>query len=152
VKGTGKDLLTRKGIFERNDVPVRELEGLTQHKGFLSVPFDTRHHYQRERAKVPRRRIENGQKTGYFLDQQDNRRAIQHIVNGPTCSAPSPIPVPSRSMLRTTAPNRCWASTSPQNAVDAGKPQCRASMVTTAFVKFEHANAFDVLKAWAKDG
>ena len=28
-----------KGIYERNDVPVRELEGLTQQKGFLSAPF-----------------------------------------------------------------------------------------------------------------
>ncbi|HUP13113.1 MAG TPA: hypothetical protein VM187_12890, partial [Niastella sp.] len=31
-----------KGIYERNDVPVRELEGLTQQKGFLSAPFDTK--------------------------------------------------------------------------------------------------------------
>src|SRR5215831_4119906 len=30
-----------KGIYERNDVPVRELEGLPQQKGFLSAPFDT---------------------------------------------------------------------------------------------------------------
>ena len=30
-----------RGIYERNDVPVRELEGLPQHKGFLSAPFDT---------------------------------------------------------------------------------------------------------------
>src|SRR5690606_10910508 len=31
-----------KGIYERNDVPVRELEGLPQQKGFLSAPFDTK--------------------------------------------------------------------------------------------------------------
>lgn len=70
-----------KGIYERNDVPVRELEGLPQQKGFLTAPFDTdivinenglRFHVD----------IVNGQKTGYFLDQQDNRRAIQHIVKG----------------------------------------------------------------------
>ena len=34
-----------KGIYERNDVPVRELEGLSQQKGFLSEPFDTRIDY-----------------------------------------------------------------------------------------------------------
>ncbi|RPE09804.1 class I SAM-dependent rRNA methyltransferase [Chitinophaga lutea] len=70
-----------KGIYERNDVPVRELEGLPQQKGFLSAPFDTNIilHENGLRFHVD---IENGQKTGYFLDQQDNRRAIQHIVKG----------------------------------------------------------------------
>ena len=33
-------LFTPKGIYERNDVPVRELEGMEQQKGFLSEPFD----------------------------------------------------------------------------------------------------------------
>ena len=68
-----------KGIYERNDVPVRELEGLSQQKGFLSAPFDTNIVINENglRFHVD---IENGQKTGYFLDQQDNRRAIRHIV------------------------------------------------------------------------
>lgn len=34
-------LFSPKGIYERNDVPVRELEGMSQQKGFLSTPFDT---------------------------------------------------------------------------------------------------------------
>jgi 23S rRNA (cytosine1962-C5)-methyltransferase len=69
------------GIYERNDVPVRELEGLPQKKGFLSEPFDTNIiiHENGLQFYVD---IENGQKTGYFLDQQDNRKAIQHIVRG----------------------------------------------------------------------
>src|SRR5690606_18460433 len=36
-----ENIFNPKGIFERNDVPVRELEGLPQQKGFLSAPFDT---------------------------------------------------------------------------------------------------------------
>ncbi|HWJ91694.1 MAG TPA: hypothetical protein VNR87_11320, partial [Flavisolibacter sp.] len=36
-----KTVFNPKGIFERNDVPVRELEGLPQQKGFLSEAFDT---------------------------------------------------------------------------------------------------------------
>ena len=40
VAALGK-IFSPKGIYERNDVPVRELEGLEQHKGFLSEPFDT---------------------------------------------------------------------------------------------------------------
>src|SRR5579872_4648915 len=56
-----------KGIYERNDVPVRELEGLPQQKGFLSAPFDTRI-LIRENGLQMQVDLENGQKTGYFLD------------------------------------------------------------------------------------
>src|SRR5688500_11515099 len=74
-----KQVFQPKGIYERNDVPVRELEGLPQQKGFLSAPFDTRIVINENGLKF-HVDIENGQKTGYFLDQRDNRRAIQHIV------------------------------------------------------------------------
>src|SRR6188472_2648099 len=70
-----------KGIYERNDVPVRELEGLPQQKGFLSEPFDPKIIITENGLKF-HVDIENGQKTGYFLDQQDNRRAIQQVVKG----------------------------------------------------------------------
>ena len=68
-------IFTPKGIYERNYVPVRELEGLPQQKGFLSAPFDT-NIILNENGLRFHVDIENGQKTGYFLDQQDNRRAI----------------------------------------------------------------------------
>ncbi|MEI9957518.1 MAG: class I SAM-dependent methyltransferase [Ferruginibacter sp.] len=50
-----------------------------QQKGFLSEPFDTNIIINENNIKF-NVDIVNGQKTGYFLDQQDNRRAIQHIV------------------------------------------------------------------------
>jgi 23S rRNA (cytosine1962-C5)-methyltransferase len=74
-------IFSPKGIYERNDVPVRELEGMEQHKGFLSAEFDTNIIINENGIKFYID-IANGQKTGYFLDQQDNRRAIQHIVKG----------------------------------------------------------------------
>ena len=79
------EIFTLKGIYERNDVSVRELEGMEQHKGFLSAEFDT-DIIINENASDGKGGIKmnidlaNGQKTGYFLDQQDNRRAIQNIV------------------------------------------------------------------------
>src|SRR5438309_2834319 len=76
-----QSIFSPKGIYERNDVPVRELEGLPQQKGFLSEPFDTQIIIN-ENGLNFHVDLENGQKTGYFLDQQDNRRAIQHIVKG----------------------------------------------------------------------
>ena len=72
-------IFSPKGIFERNDVPVRELEGLEQKKGYLTEPFDP-NIIIKENGLQFYVDIEKGQKTGYFLDQQDNRRAIKHIV------------------------------------------------------------------------
>ena len=74
-----QQIFNPKGIYERNDVPVRELEGLPQQKGFLTDPFNTKIIINENGLKFYVD-LENGQKTGYFLDQQDNRRAIQHIV------------------------------------------------------------------------
>ncbi len=74
-------IFSPKGIYERNDVPVRELEGMTQQKGFLSAPFDTNLVINENGLKF-HVDVVNGQKTGYFLDQQDNRREIRHIVKG----------------------------------------------------------------------
>ena len=79
------EIFTPKGIYERNDVPVRELEGMEQHKGFLSNEFNTDITIQENAGDGTggikmHIDIANGQKTGYFLDQQDNRRAIQNIV------------------------------------------------------------------------
>lgn len=75
------EIIKPKGIYERNDVHVREIEGLEMKKGFLSEPFDTT-------VKIIENGInfyvdiEDGQKTGYFLDQKENRAAICDIVKG----------------------------------------------------------------------
>ncbi|QIB27381.1 class I SAM-dependent rRNA methyltransferase [Caloranaerobacter azorensis] len=73
------EIIKPKGIFERNDVPVRELEGLEQRKGFLKGTFDTKIEIVENGIKMVVD-IENGQKTGYFLDQRENRAAIKPLV------------------------------------------------------------------------
>jgi 23S rRNA (cytosine1962-C5)-methyltransferase len=76
------DLLKPVGIYERNDVPVRELEGLKQRKGPLyGDNFDTRMIIPENGLKMVVDVME-GQKTGYFLDQRDNRRVIRPYANG----------------------------------------------------------------------
>lgn len=74
-----QDIIKPRGIFERNDVPVRELEGLPQQKGFLSEPFDTQVLMTENGVKFLVD-VENGQKTGFFLDQKENRAAIKPLV------------------------------------------------------------------------
>lgn len=75
------DIIRPKGIFERDDVPVREKEGLPQRTGVLygEVPpeIEIREHDARMLVDV-----RNGQKTGHFLDQQENRGRIRPYCPG----------------------------------------------------------------------
>jgi len=75
------DIIKPRGIYERNDIPVRELEGLKQEKGYLSGQFDTKVEMVENgiRFLVD---VENGQKTGFFLDQKENRAALKPFVKG----------------------------------------------------------------------
>lgn len=70
------EILHPAGIYERNDVKVRELEGLEQRKGYLRGEFDPRLIIQENGLKIVVD-VANGQKTGYFLDQRENRRAVR---------------------------------------------------------------------------
>ncbi|MBK8141110.1 MAG: class I SAM-dependent rRNA methyltransferase [Chitinophagaceae bacterium] len=139
-----------RGIYERNDVPVRELEGLPQQKGFLSAPFDTKIIINENGSKF-HVDVENGQKTGYFLDQQDNRRAIQHIVKGAdvlgafTYTGTFEIHAAqygAKSVLGLDISENAVAQANRNAELNGVQERCR----------FETANAFDVLKQWGKDG
>lgn len=76
-----KEELNPVGIYERNDVPVRELEGMAQQTGVLygEVPERIEMAENGVRFYVD---VKNGQKTGYFLDQKENRAAIAPFVSG----------------------------------------------------------------------
>ncbi|MGN0342349.1 MAG: class I SAM-dependent rRNA methyltransferase [Roseburia sp.] len=73
-----RDGITIRGVYERSDAKVRKQEGMEQTKGFIGESFDTKVeivengvHYLVD--------VENGQKTGFFLDQKYNRLAIQKL-------------------------------------------------------------------------
>lgn len=76
-----RELLAPRCIFERNDVPLREKEGLRQQKGVLwgEEPGLVEIRENGLRMLVD---VANGQKTGYFLDQSENRAAIAPYVTG----------------------------------------------------------------------
>ncbi len=139
-----------KGIYERNDVPVRELEGLPQQKGFLSAPFDTKITIQENGLKFFVD-IENGQKTGYFLDQQDNRRAIQHIVKGADVLGAFTYTGTFEIHAAHYGAKSVLGLDISQNAADQANRNAALNGVDK-ICKFECENAFDVLKAWAREG
>ena len=72
------------GIFERNDVAIRELEGLEQNKDWfdLGEPFPDTVTEICENGVYYRVDVENGQKTGFFLDQKYNRLAVARLAKG----------------------------------------------------------------------
>ena len=72
-----------KGIYERSDVPVREKEGLEQRKGVIYGEFEPRVTIIENGLKMVVD-FENGQKTGYFLDQKENRDNLKCYVKGKT--------------------------------------------------------------------
>lgn len=139
-----------KGIYERNDVPVRGLEGLPQQKGFLSAPFDTNIQIVENGLKFFVD-IENGQKTGYFLDQQDNRRAIQNIVVGAdVLGAFTYTGTFEIHAAHYGAKSVLGLDISEQAVTQANKNAALNGL--DEICKFETMNAFDVLKQWGKDG
>ena len=138
-----------KGIYERNDVPVRELEGLSQQKGFLSAPFDTKIVINENGLKF-HVDIENGQKTGYFLDQQDNRRAIQHIVKGAEVLGAFTYTGTFEIHAAHYGAKSVLGLDISENAVTQANRNAELNGLQN-IVKFETANAFDVLKHWSKE-
>lgn len=70
-----------RGIYERSDAKVREKEGLERTKGFLSEEFDTNVPITENGVKYIVD-VKDGQKTGFFLDQKQNRKAIWPFCKG----------------------------------------------------------------------
>jgi 23S rRNA (cytosine1962-C5)-methyltransferase len=145
-----EQLFRPKGIYERNDVPVRELEGLAQQKGCLGASFDTSITICENGLQLMVD-IENGQKTGYFLDQHDNRRTIRHIVKdadvlGAFCYTGSfelhAAHYGARSVLGLDISENAVALARRNAELNGLQGTCR----------FEAINAFDALKQWSYEG
>ena len=76
------------GIYQRNDAALRDKEGLEQGKAWLEIPGEQ--HPASTETEICENGVyynvdfENGQKTGFFLDQKFNRRAVANIARGKT--------------------------------------------------------------------
>ena len=81
VETLEKDGISIRGVYERSDAKVRKQEGMLPIKGFLSEPFDTKVQIVENGVKYIVD-VEDGQKTGFFLDQKYNRLSIHKICQG----------------------------------------------------------------------
>jgi 23S rRNA (cytosine1962-C5)-methyltransferase len=142
------------GIYERNDVGIRGLEGMEQGKGFfpldgVPVPGSTKTRIS-ENGVEYLVDFENGQKTGFFLDQKYNRRAVARLCRG-------------KRVLDCFTDTGSFAL----NAARAGAERVRAVDISAAAIAaaqenarlnglesridFETANVFDLLPKLAEE-
>ena len=70
-----------RGVYERSDAKVREQEGMERYKGFIGEPFDTKVEIVENGVRYYVD-VKDGQKTGFFLDQKYNRRAVSKLCKG----------------------------------------------------------------------
>jgi len=139
-----------KGVYERSDARVRELEGMEQTKGFLTEPFDTNLEIIENGVKY-HVDIENGQKTGFFLDQKENRAAIQRLCKDADV-------LDCFTHTGSFALNAGIAGAKSVLGVDISDYAvecCRKNAELNGLsdtVKFESHNAFDILREWSREG
>ena len=76
-----EDGIIIRGVYERSDSKVRELEGMEPAKAFIGDPFGTKVQITENGVKYMVD-VKDGQKTGFFLDQKYNRRAVARLCKG----------------------------------------------------------------------
>ncbi|MEE1401975.1 MAG: class I SAM-dependent rRNA methyltransferase [Oscillospiraceae bacterium] len=85
LRSDGQDMV---GVYERNDVAIRELEGMEQGKGWHPVDGEKAPDFTAVDIEENGIRytvdFEDGQKTGFFLDQKYNRQAVAKLARGRT--------------------------------------------------------------------
>ena len=80
-KVLAEDGIAIRGVYERSDAKVRLQEGMERFKGFIGEPFDTNVQIEENGVKYLVD-VQDGQKTGFFLDQKYNRLAVQRLCRG----------------------------------------------------------------------
>ena len=80
-KVLAEDGIAIRGVYERSDAKVRLQEGMERYKGFIGESFDTKVEIVENGVRYMVD-VEDGQKTGFFLDQKNNRAAIHRFCKG----------------------------------------------------------------------
>lgn len=139
-----------KGVYERSDIATREIEGLEQRKGFLTEEFNTNVEIMENGVKYIVD-LENGQKTGFFLDQKENRAAIHRI-----CKDKDVLDCFTHTGSFALNAGIAGAKSVLGIDVSAHAIECAEKNAELNnlqdIVKFECHNAFDVLSSWSKEG
>ncbi len=139
-----------RGIWERNDVPVRRLEGLEMCTGLLYGEVPDRVQMSENGVKFWVD-VKEGQKTGFFLDQKENRAAIAPFVKGQKV-------LDCFTHTGSFALHAGYYGASEVTGVDISEYACECAAENAALnhledrVHFVAANAFDLLSEQSRKG
>lgn len=139
-----------RGIYERSDAKVRLLEGMERFKGFIGEEFDTKVQIVENGVKYYVD-VQDGQKTGFFLDQKYNRAAIRPLCKGAKV-------LDCFTHTGSFALNAGMAGAASVLGVDASELGVKQAMENAALnglsdtVKFTCADVFDLLPELEKQG
>ena len=142
------------GVYLRNDVALRDKEGLAQGKGWYPLPGEAAPDY--ETVSITENGIAytvdfvNGQKTGFFLDQKYNRRAVARLAKGHTV-------LDCFTHTGSFALHAAKYGAAEVTGVDISEFACECARENAALngfhnVSFVAANAFDYLKEQCSAG
>ncbi|MGE5580897.1 MAG: class I SAM-dependent rRNA methyltransferase [Bacillota bacterium] len=144
------EIVEPKGIYERNDAPVRSLEGLPQKAGYIGQPFDSLVEMDENGVRMLVD-VQKGQKTGYFLDQTDNRLRLRAISKDKEV-------LDAFSYSGGFGLSAAYAGAKSVTCVDASEAAldlARASAEKNGLsrvVSCRAANVFDLLREYEKEG
>lgn len=138
-----------KGIYERSDVAVREKEGLKPFKGPIYNDFDPKVEIVENGIKMIVD-LENGQKTGYFLDQKENRDNLKYYVKDKEV-------LDCFSNVGGFALNACKNHAKKVTAIDISEKACQDILMHAKLNGFENldvecADVFEALRKYKHEG
>lgn len=145
-----QDGILIRGIYERSDAKVREQEEMERFKGFIGEPFDTNVKIT-ENGVSYMVDVKDGQKTGFFLDQKNNRAAIHKICRGKKV-------LDCFTHTGSFALNAAAAGAASVLGVDASETAIMKARENAELnhldniVKFQTADVFDLLPALEQEG
>lgn len=149
-KVLSEDGIIIRGIYERSDAKVREQEGMERRKGFIGAPFDTKVEIIENGVRYLVD-VEDGQKTGFFLDQKYNRLAVQRLCKGKKV-------LDCFTHTGSFALNAAAAGAREVLGVDASEPGCRQAEENARLngvedrVRFVCADVFELLPKLEQEG
>lgn len=149
-KALAEDGITIRGVYERSDAKVRLQEGMERSKGFIGAPFDTKVEILENGVRYIVD-VEDGQKTGFFLDQKNNRAAIHRLCRDKKvldCFTHTGSFALNAGMAGASSVLGVDAS---QLAVDQATENARLNHLETK-VKFQCADVFELLPQLEEKG
>ena len=145
-----EDGICVRGVYERSDAKVRLQEGMELTKGFLSAPFPTQVRIK-ENSVHYLVDVENGQKTGFFLDQKGNRLAIQKLCAGAEVLDCFTHTGSFALNAGVAGAKSVWGVDASQTAVDQASANARLNGLEKT-VRFTCEDVFDLLPRLESEG